>query len=397
MKKNIGVIFGSRSCEHDVSIITGLQAAQNMDSAKYDVTRIYIDKHGEWYIGEELDKMTFFIDFDPAKVQHVLPVSRDGKLLLIEYPTGKKRLFGADVNILETVDVVMPALHGLNGEDGSLQGMLDMLNVPYTSCGILGCAVGMDKITMKQVFRGCGFPVLPDINITRDSWHEDREAVLDRAEAALPYPMFVKPANLGSSIGISRADNRESLAHAIDVAVAYDKRILIEKGVSQIKEVNCSALGYGDDVRISETEMPMKWSDAEFLDFVQKYMGNGGGKGMQSVKRNMPAPISDELTAQVKSLTRQIFMALDCKGVVRIDYIIDESDNSLYVGEINTIPGSLSFYLWEPVGISFPMLLDNMVQYALKAWKDRNNSTYSFESGILKKVHDGAKMAKGGR
>ena len=394
MKTNLGVIFGSRTCEHDVSIITGLQAAMAADPAQYDVTRIYISREGDWYIGEKLSDMTFFLNFDPTQATHVLPAAEKGKLLLLEYPTEKKKLFGGGRTVLATIDVALPAMHGLNGEDGTLQGMLELMNVPYTSSGVMGSAVGMDKIVMKKLFRGCGFPVLPDTWAERAEWEDDRNAVIARAEKEVGYPMFVKPANLGSSIGISRANDREGLIRAMDIAVSYDRRILIEKGVTEIEEVNCSAMGYAGDVRVSETEMPVRWDDKELLDFSEKYLRGQGGKGMSALKRQIPAPVSEEKLREIKRLTAEVFREMDCRGVVRIDYIIDKAENKLYLGEINIIPGSLAFYLWEPVGVSFKQLIDAMVTDALKAWADKNKSVFSYNSNILSAVRNGTKAAK---
>ncbi len=394
MKTNLGVIFGSRTCEHDVSIITGLQAAMAADPIQYDVTRIYISREGDWYIGEKLSDMTFFLNFDSAQVTHVLPTGEKGKLLLLEYPTEKKKLFGGGRTVLSSIDVVLPAMHGLNGEDGTLQGMLELMNVPYTSSGVMGSAVGMDKITMKQLFRGCGFPVLPDTWAERAEWEQNRDEVIRRAEEAVGYPMFVKPANLGSSIGISRADDRQGFIRAMDIAVSYDRRVLIEKGVTAIEEVNCSAMGYAGHVRVSETEMPVRWDDKELLDFSEKYLRGQGGKGMSSLKRQIPAPVSGEKLDEIKRITAAVFREMDCRGVVRIDFIIDKAADKLYLGEINIIPGSLAFYLWEPVGVSFPQLIDAMVTDALKAWTDKNRSVFSYDSNILSAVRNGTKAAK---
>lgn len=398
MKQNLAVIFGSRACEHDVSIISGLQAAHAANREKYDVTIVYIARDGQWYIGDALKDTAFYTAFAPEKVTHVLPMAENGKLLLLEYPTERKKLFGSGRNVLKTIDVAMPVLHGMNGEDGTLQGMLELWNVPHTSSGVLGCAVGMDKIAMKQLFRGCGFPVLPDVWVDRSDWERDREAALDLAEATLSYPMFVKPANLGSSIGISRADDRRSLADAIDVAASYDRRILIEKGVSHLDEINCSAMGYAGEVRVSETEMPVRADDDRLLDFAQKYIRGGksgkGSKGMASLGRLIPAPVSEEHIAEVKRLTEEVFRALDCKGVVRIDYILDKDEDKIYVGEINIIPGSLAFYLWEAAGVPFTEELDCMVECAFKAWSERNKSVFSYDSTILQSVISGSKGAK---
>ena len=206
--------------------------------------------------------------------------------------------------------------------------------------------------------------------------------------------MFVKPANLGSSIGISRADDREGLIRAMDIAVSYDRRVLIEKGVTEIAEVNCSAMGYGDEVRVSETEMPIRWDDGELLDFSQKYLRGQGGKGMSSLKRQIPAPVGEDKIEEIKRLTARVFREMDCRGVVRIDYIIDKAEDKLYLGEINIIPGSLAFYLWEPVGVSFRQLIDAMVADAYKAWTDKNKSVFSYNSNILSAVRNGTKAAK---
>ncbi|MEA5067017.1 MAG: D-alanine--D-alanine ligase, partial [Eubacteriales bacterium] len=214
---------------------------------------------------------------------------------------------------------------------------------------------------------------------------------LARLERALPYPVYVKPANLGSSIGISRADDRAGLAQALDVAAAFDRRLLVEKGVADLKEVNCSVMGYAGNVRASVTEMPVRWD--EFLTFDEKYMrsAKGGSKGMQSLSRQVPAPISDELTARIQALSVDIFKALDCKGVVRIDFILDGADGALYVEEINTIPGSLAFYLWEASGVSFQNMIDKMVECALKAHADKRQSVFSYKSDILNRQGGGTK------
>ena len=396
MKVRLAVILGGRTCEHDVSIISGLQAAQNIDREEYDVGVIYIHGDSNWYYGEKLNDINFYKAFDPKQVTRVVPAGIDGKLRLIRHPDDPKPLFEKN-KILAEFEVVMPVIHGMNGEDGTLQGMLELWNIPYTSSGVMGSSVGMDKIAMKQLFRGCGFPVLKDTWLSRAEWNEAGEEVLDRIEMLLGYPVYVKPANLGSSIGISRADDREGLRDAIDIAVGYDKRVLVEYGVKNLKEINISVLGYAGEVRTSVTEMPVKWSD--FLGFDEKYLrgAKGPSQGMESLQRLVPAPVGDEMIARVEKLAADIFRALDCKGVVRIDFILDEDTHELYVGEINTIPGSLSFYLWEPAGVKFSELLDKMVEYALRASADKNRSVYSFKSDILSHVGKGAKGAKGAK
>ena len=390
---NIGVIYGSRTCEHDVSIISALQAAQALDTKNYNITYIYIGREGTWYTGEALADVKFYEHFDAAKLTRVLPAGENGKLVLYHLPEKKKLFGGAAAERVAVLDVVMPVLHGLNGEDGTLQGMLELFDVPYTSAGVMGSAVGMDKITMKLLFKGCGFPVIEGVWFDRGRWSRERDGVMDECEDKLGFPLIVKPANLGSSIGINIAHDRNQLEDAIETAAAYDHRILVEKAVSPLREVNCSVLGYGDHVETSELEMPV--TKEEFLTFRGKYMCNAkGAGGMASQVRLIPAPISEQAAQTVRDLAVRAFRAMDLKGVVRIDFILDENEN-VFINEANTIPGSLAFYLWEPKGISFSALLDGMVECAFSAWADRKASVFSHDSTLLANIVHGSKGAKG--
>ena len=390
---NIGVIYGSRTCEHDVSIISALQAAQALDKKKYNVTYIYIGREGTWYTGEALADVKFYEHFDPEKVTRVLPAGENSKLVLYHLPEKKKFFGGVAAERVAVLDVVMPVLHGLNGEDGTLQGMLELFDVPYTSAGVMGSAVGMDKITMKLLFKGCGFPVVEGVWFDRGRWSRERDGVMDECEDKLGFPLIVKPANLGSSIGINIAHDRNQLEDAIETAAAYDHRILVEKAVTPLREVNCSVLGYGDHVETSELEMPV--TQEEFLTFEGKYTRNAkGAGGMASQVRIIPAPISEKAAETVRDLAVRAFRAMDLKGVVRIDFILDKDEN-VFINEANTIPGSLAFYLWEPKGIPFAALLDGMVECAFSAWADRKASVFSHDSTLLANIVHGSKGAKG--
>ena len=390
---NIGVIYGSRTCEHDVSIISALQAAQALDKKKYNVTYIYIGREGTWYTGEALADVKFYEHFDPEKVTRVLPAGENSKLVLYHLPEKKKLFGGVAAERVAVLDVVMPVLHGLNGEDGTLQGMLELFDVPYTSAGVMGSAVGMDKITMKLLFKGCGFPVVEGVWFDRGRWSRERDGVMDECEDRLGFPLIVKPANLGSSIGINIAHDRNQLEDAIETAAAYDHRILVEKAVTPLREVNCSVLGYGDHVETSELEMPV--TQEEFLTFEGKYTRNAkGAGGMASQVRIIPAPISEKAAETVRDLAVRAFRAMDLKGVVRIDFILDKDEN-VFINEANTIPGSLAFYLWEPKGIPFAALLDGMVECAFSAWADRKASVFSHDSTLLANIVHGSKGAKG--
>ena len=399
-KLNIAVIFGSRSCEHDVSIISALQLIEAAKTAGFTVIPVYISREGLWYTGEALTQIETFREFNPMGkgITRVnLDVSANAGDLWA-WPPQRAGLFAKVPAPIAHIDVAIPVLHGLHGEDGTVQGLLEMANIPYASSGVLGSAVGMDKIAMKQMLRGAGYPVLDYVWLTRDQLKADREAIVERIEREIKYPAFVKPAALGSSIGVSKATNREELDKALDLAASYDRRILVEVGINNPVEINCAALGYGEDVRTSVCEMPVPSTGDKFLNFFEKYLRNVGTKGessrgMKSLSRVVPAPIGEELTERIQRMTKEIFKLLDYRGTVRIDFILDEND-VLYVNEPNTIPGSLAFYLWQECGVSFGKLVEIMVEDALRAHADKNTNVFAFDSTILQKVAAGAKGSK---
>ncbi len=397
MKKQIGVIFGSRSCEREVSIISAVQLMRHADREKYDVIPVYIDETGNWYTGEKLKDIESFKPFraDSSGIVRVFPdlSSGSGALLTVEKSSG---LFAKEkIRIAARIDVCIIVMHGLNGEDGTLQGLLELANVPYTSTGVAGSAVGMDKIMMKQIFRGAGLPVLPGVWFTRTEYEEGKDTVIRKVEEEIGYPVFVKPANLGSSIGVSRADDAEGLADSLELAFEYDRRVLVEKGLEKPVELNCSVLGYDGEDEASPIEMPI--NNDEFLDFKDKYLASGGSKGMASLQRVLPAPIEDALKDEIQKMSRTIFRLLDCKGVVRIDYMFDRQSEKTYITEINTIPGSLAFYLWENAGLPYSGLIDRMIRCAEKAHEDKNRANYAYTSDILNGVSFGTKGAKGSK
>ena len=395
MKLKLALIYGSRSCEHDVSVISALQAAKHVNRDEYELIYVYIAKNGDWYTGWRLGDIALYRDFDPKAATRVIPMGENGKLVLMQHPSDRLLPIGHLKRVAEA-DVALTVLHGMHGEDGTLQGMLDMWGVPYTSSGVLGSALGMDKIAMKQVFRASGLSVVPDVWVHRNDIKANKASVIRRITDALSYPVYVKPANLGSSIGISKADDEKQLSEALDVAASYDRRILVEQGVKDLMEINCSVLGFDGEAEASVTEMPVKWT--EILSFEEKYQrggkggANGGAKvgakagskgGMASLNRKMPAPVSDEMIKQVEDAAIKAFNALDCKGVARVDFLLDTAENKLYIGEINTIPGSLSYYLWEEKGLKFSKLIDKLVEYAFKAAAEKNLNVFSYNSNIL--------------
>lgn len=395
-KKKVAVLFGGRNSEHDISVITAIQLMGNMDPMQYDVVPIYIDREGVWYTGEfkDIEAVKSFSPDDARYSRCFLPpVPTEAALC---YWPEKKLLGGGGKNVISEIDVAIPVFHGMNGEDGTIQGLLELANIPYTSASVLGCAISMDKYVMKLLFRGMGLRVLPGILVERAEL-QSMDAVAARVEEALRYPVFVKPANLGSSIGISRVKDRGDLMEALEIAASYDRRILVEQGMTEMVEINCSVLGMGHECIPSLLEMPMHWE--EFLTFDEKYLRglkSGRGQGMKSLERQLPAPISDEMTTEIQDISMQVFRAMDLKGVVRIDYIVDKRSEEVYINEVNSIPGSMAFYLWEPSGMTYPKLIEAMILYAEQAHAERNKNVFTFDSQVLEKVDlKGSKGAKG--
>lgn len=389
-KLQLGVMFGSRSCEHEVSIISAVQLMRAVDCQTYDVIPIYISKKGEWFTGDALMDIHTYTPFDEnhrglRRVQLDLTA---GSRALLSTEKGKG-LFGKEQQvIIARLDCVIPVFHGMHGEDGSIQGLLEICNIPYASSGVGASAMGMDKVYMKQFFIGCGFPALPSCWFLRAEWEKNHAEVMDAIEKKLPYPVFVKPSALGSSIGVTKAVDRASLEDALAVAFEFDRKVLVEQGLNEPLELNCSVIGYNGDAEASEIEMPL--SGGDLLTFMDKY-GSNSSKGMASLKRVLPAPIEPELRERIRSLSIDIFKAMDCKGVVRIDYMYDAASDSLYITEINTIPGSLSFYLWEPCNVGYSSLIDKMVKCAMDAQQDKDDSNYAYTSDILSNIAMGGK------
>ena len=389
----LAVFFGGRSAEHDISIVTGLQLIENADK-KHSIIPVYIGRNGDWFSGNKLLDIGFYKNFDEndKDLSRVYISPKPGiNALIVDKEAG---FFGPKKPQHINFDVAILCMHGLNGEDGTLQGLLELANIPYTSSGVLGAAAGMDKVLMKAAFKGADLPTVESICVLREDFIDDSAGVVKMLSSSIGYPIIVKPSNLGSSIGISKANNDQELTVALRVASSYDRRILVEKAIVDKIEINCSVLGFSKDVRASVCEQPNSWED--FLTFEEKYMRNSknGSAGMKSLSRIIPAQIPDELAKEIQQLSVKIFKLFDCKGVVRIDYIYDTKNEELYVNEINTIPGSMSFYLWEPAGISFSTLIEKLIDFALKAHEQKQVSKYSFSSDVLNKVNLGAKTGK---
>ncbi len=398
---SIGVIFGSQSVEHEVSIITAVQAINFLDKLDgYNIVPIYIDKKGVWYTGNQLKSIEKYKNM-PELLKNSQRVSliRDGRrAILFELDNRHRGTPKALFERSQTIDIVFPIVHGTYGEDGTLQGYLEMLDLPYVGCDVLSAAITMDKIVCKNVLEKNNIPVIKGFGFSSQNWLKDSESIIDKIQTDFSYPVIVKPANMGSSIGVSVAHNIDELYDAIELCVEFTDRILIEKFVSNLMEINISVLGDCEDIKVSACERPV--SSNEFLSYEDKYQRqeskkisssnhNSNNAGMASLDRILPADISLELQHRIEELARQSFLAVGASGVARLDFIVDKDTDNVYLNELNTIPGSLSFYLWKEVGVSFEDLLQEMIDLALRKYRRTKRLQFSTDTNLLQTANLG--------
>lgn len=383
MKIKVGVIFGGESVEHEVSIISAIQAMNKMNQEKYEIVPIYITKEGEWYTGDMLRDIDIYQDMSLIKkyAKNVILYCKKGYFVL-----QTKGLFK---RVVKDIDIAFPIVHGTNVEDGVLQGYLQSIGIPYVGSSVYASVVGQDKIYMKQIFESEQLPIAKYIWFYDVDYKGDSDSVIDKI-SKLKYPVIVKPATLGSSVGIHTAKDENELREAIDDAIRYDNRIVVEEMIQNLMEVNVSVLGNYEHASTSEIEQVLSAQD--FLTYEEKYIGNGKtkgkvgvktSKGMLSATRKIPADIDDKLANDVREIAKNAFRALGSSGVCRIDFLIDSKKKKAYINEINSIPGSLAFYLWEPIGKKYTELLDDMINIAIKDYKKRISKVHSFDSNIL--------------
>ena len=412
MKIKVGVFFGGSSVEHEISVITMSQAISSLDPEKYEIVPIYIAKNGVMYTGDDLLDLYSFRDMAVLlKRGYTVAVINDGNgVKVVRTPApiiGKK--------VLNTIDVAFPIVHGTNCEDGTIAGFITLLGIPFVGPDILASSIGMDKILQKKVLRASDLPVVDFVSFYSIEYIKDEEKILNKVDEELTYPVIVKPGNLGSSVGIKKANNRVELEEAIEFAMEFADRIIVEKAVEKLKEINCSAIGNLTEVETSICEEPF-FSD-EILSYTDKYIGDGktkggtigGGKGStikfgpqkgskstnnEFSNKKIPADISKEKTEEIQNLTKEVFKVLGCSGVSRVDFLIDLETDKVYVNEINTIPGALSFYLWEASGKPFEKELDEIIEIAIKRHRDKEKLTFSYDQNILA-MQGGVKGAKG--
>lgn len=362
MKLKVAVVFGGRSGEHEVSIISGQSVIKALDKNKYEILPIYINKEGQWLLGE-----------DPQALVHgkegnevYLPLNPDAQGL-VPLKSGSSTKIGA-------VDVVFPVLHGTLGEDGSLQGLMELTNLPYVGAGVLGSALGMDKALMKKVFQAEGLPIT---NYQVYLSKEIGEKTVAAIEKEFSFPVFIKPANLGSSVGISKVKNKEELLPALHLAASYDRKVVVEENVPNGREIEVSVLGNDDPIASVAGEIiPAN----EFYDYDAKYIN-------QDSKLIIPAPLSEQELTNLQTLSIKAFKALDLRGMARVDFLVEKGTNKIYLNEVNTIPGftSISMYpkLWEKSGLSYPQLLDKLIDYALESHQEKQKLNRSFDSKLI--------------
>ena len=396
LKTNIAVFFGCRSVEHEVSIISAVQAMRAINRNKYDVTPVYVTKGGEMYWSEALLNIEEFRNIPELlkKCQKVFFVRENGSVVM---KTEAKGFFAKSQTV--NIDVAFPIVHGTNCEDGTIQGLFDYLDLPYVGCDILSSAVGMDKAIFKDVLKNAGLPVLDCITFRAREYMANKTKFTDKIKAEIGFPLIVKPVNLGSSVGITKVKDENELDSAIMLALSFADKILVEHAVTAIREINCSVVGDTDSCAASVCEEPFMNDD--ILSYEDKYMGNsknsGPSKGMASLGRKIPADLSEEKSNEIRNLACDIFKAIGGGGVVRIDFIIDTETDKVYANEINTIPGSLAFYLWEATGVKYTELIDKLIDLAFKRQRNRENLTFTIDTNILSGVSFGSKGSKGAK
>jgi D-alanine-D-alanine ligase len=393
-KLRVGILFGGRSGEHEVSLLSAASVLNAIDKDKYDVVPIGITKDGRWLTAEHAENLLqgkLMLEprnlraGDPETTSSAAVLARGEAVVVPPEPMHRQSglvPFQSDAAMFRrasdraiNVDIIFPVLHGTFGEDGTIQGLLELADIPYVGAGVLGSAAGMDKDIMKALFLAAGIPIVKHVTILRSAWENDPKQVQKRVESRLIYPVFVKPANLGSSVGISKAHNRKELGPAIEEAAKFDRKIVIEQGVGgkkeKARELECSVLGNDEPAASVPGEIvPGK----EFYDYTAKYVDEGS-------QLIIPAKLTKAQTKRVQELAIAAFKAVDCSGLARVDFLMDPKTEKIYLNEINTMPGftAISMYpkLWASSGLAYPDLIDRLIQLGIERHEDKKKNQYS--------------------
>lgn len=372
-KIRVGVIFGGRSGEHEVSVRSALAVIENIDRSKYSVVPVAITKEGHWLSPAEAARLL------PDGAKQLLPEEvsdREDAVAIIGDPSrrGLVALDGDGVQPTQTLDVVFPVLHGTYGEDGTIQGLLEMAGVPYVGCGVLASSCGMDKVTMKALFRDAGLPICKYIWFLRAEWEANHGAITRRVAREIGFPCFVKPANLGSSVGISKATDRRTLEDAIDLAARYDRKIIVEEGLDA-REIECAVLGNDTPEASLPGEYIVLDKQAVFLDYTEKYSGTG------HVEFVVPAPLPKKMAARIRQMAVKAFKAVDGAGLARVDFFLRRDTGELLINELNTMPGltEVSGYpkMWNASGLPFQKVLERLIELAVERHEDKSRNKTS--------------------
>jgi D-alanine-D-alanine ligase len=364
-KLKVAVLFGGRSGEHDVSLMSARSLLSVLDARQYAVTQVGITREGKWLTGADAHKKFAAEKYDGLEPAIVSPDPSAAGLFVLR---------GEKIEKLTDVDVYFPVLHGTFGEDGALQGLFEMVDAAYVGTGVLGSAVGMDKGIFKDVMIANDIPVVDTLIVTRAEVERDMEEVIRRAETVSGYPLFTKPANLGSSVGVTKCNNRSDLEEGLREAVLFDRRVLVQRGVQDAREIEVSVLG-NDDPRASVAGeiLPSR----EFYSYESKYIDGTSGLVI-------PAPLPAEVAEQIRAIAVRAYRAIDCSGMARVDFFVERGTHHIYLNELNTIPGftQISMYpkLWEASGIPYPQLVDRLIELALQRKADRDRTTHTFRS-----------------
>lgn len=391
MRIKIAVVFGGESVEHEISIISAHQALAAFDLTKYDPFPVYISKDNRWYVGNILNDIDNFkdLDFVIKNATEVKLITEGSRYFFYKYP-----LTSFFPKPMHEFDVAFPIVHGTNVEDGTLQGFFDNMRIPYVGPNLNAAVVGQDKVFMKMIWQASDLPILPYVWFFKEQWKKSQDYYLEKLEQSIDYPMIIKPASLGSSVGISVAKDRDTLVEAIHEAIQYDEKIIVEKALTKFTELNCSVIGMYTKVQASVIEQVFPESD--ILTYQDKYQGGNTKKhgnsgelshqkmsGMVSAHREVPAQIDEETTKKIQKIAELSFMTLGMSGVSRIDFLFDNEANEIFLNEINTIPGSLSFYLWEASGKKFAILLNELIQLAVERQHLRDKKIFSYTTNVL--------------
>jgi D-alanine-D-alanine ligase len=369
-KIRVGLVFGGRSGEHEVSLSSSNAVIANLDPEKYEVVPLGITKEGSWLLGTKPQQL---IAAEHGATANPFETAQTTAVTLTGDPNVRGLIpvqSGSDLGNQGALDVIFPVMHGTYGEDGSLQGLLDMANIPYVGCGVLGAALGMDKEKMKMIFQQVGLPIVEYYAFRRNEWERAPENIMDESEQRLGYPVFVKPVNLGSSVGINKAHDRQELEHAINVAAEFDRKIVIERGIN-CRELECGVLGNDEPLASVVGEIA---ASNEFYDYRAKYI-DGKSQAM------IPADIPQELAEEIRRQAVLAFTSLDLSGLSRVDFFLEKETGKIYINEVNTMPGftEISMYpkLWEASGLPYAQLLDRLIELAIERHEDRQRNRTS--------------------